>query len=490
MTPTCTQTHTHISPQPCPCFPLLVSPPMRTHNAYTLGANPRWAPAGWGGAGGTVITRVCPVGPQCFSPGRWTDGLQPRPPWAAVHEKASSEPRAAWCRPTSASFRQGRVCPQWPERPLWLNVSSWTLHLPPACCSQLLEEAAPGWWSPQPRNSLPGLCLFSPQTTSSSPSPQESLFLRTRKPSLASCTCCAVRGLSLALPSPPEPGEPIPPHTPPAEPPAHLLCASRGRALPTPATALVLVLGKLSCERPEDLSSRVTAPGRPLLTPRRAQVPPPHEKSSWNPVVLPFVKAVALRSYVIICTIWLKTVSPMRQRPCLQGPHNIPRAWQSRCLVSGAGRKEGRTLFWCFIPPRRRRTLRTTPGIRLRGHLEGQWVFQAQGRMAWSCEGGGQCGHVDKAGVVEAALAECVWRRPGRGLQRPAWPSHLLGWCPGVGTQRSIHPNVYRQWSRVHPGRPPSPLGKTDALLLWGEQSDERSFWYCSRKSSGRKDSR
>ena len=24
---------------------------MRTHNAYTLGANPRWAPAGWGGAG-------------------------------------------------------------------------------------------------------------------------------------------------------------------------------------------------------------------------------------------------------------------------------------------------------------------------------------------------------------------------------------------------------------------------------------------------------
>ena len=92
------------------------------------------------------------------------------------------------------------------------------------------------------------------------------------------------------MPSPPEPGEPIPPPPPPAEPPAHLLCASRGRALPTPAAALVLMLGKLSRERPADLSSRVSAPGRPLITPRWAQVPPPCEKFSWNHVVLPFVK--------------------------------------------------------------------------------------------------------------------------------------------------------------------------------------------------------
>lgn len=104
--------------------------------------------------------------------------------------------------------------------------------------------------------------------------PQSSGVPLPKNASLASCARCAVRGLSLALPSPPAPGEPIPPHPPPAEPPAHLLCASRGRTLPTPAAALVLVLGKLSRERPADLSSRVTAPGRPLLTPRRTQVPP------------------------------------------------------------------------------------------------------------------------------------------------------------------------------------------------------------------------
>lgn len=101
------------------------------------------------------------------------------------------------------------------------------------------------------------------------------------------------------------------------------------------------------------------------------------------------------------------------------------------------GRKEGRTLFWCFIPPRvlpgGGRTLRTTPGIRLRGHLEGQLVFQAQGRMAWSCEGGRAVWPRGQSGGRGGSFGRMCLASPRKGSPEasvtiPSARSMSLGW--------------------------------------------------------------
>lgn len=92
---------------------------------------------------------------------------------------------------------------------------------------------------------------------------------------------------------------------------------------------------------------------------------------------------------------------------------------------------------------------------------------------------GGQCGHVDKRRVREAALAQSLWHRPGRGLQQLTQPSCLLGRYPTVVRQLSIHPSqplLVVTGPVSHPGRCPSPLGKTYALLLCGKQFDGGSF--------------
>ena len=70
------------------------------------------APVGWGGAGGKLVIRAPPVGPHCLSsPGTWTDELWSRPPWAAVHEKASLEPSASMVPSHLCEFQTGQSLP-------------------------------------------------------------------------------------------------------------------------------------------------------------------------------------------------------------------------------------------------------------------------------------------------------------------------------------------------------------------------------------------